>query len=153
MREPFGPASDVFSLGCVFAEMLTVLAHRGRLEFANFRGALNDFGNESFQDNLPRVKDWMQQLHSSTELKYSFETTAEKETARLEEKTAALEEETATSEEETTVSAKNKTQLYIDTVSTMMERDPKNRPKARALCEIFPENACCSEESDAFTID
>ena len=58
--EKWGKPADVFSLGCVFAEMLSVLACRDLLDFADFRSNGNE--DESFHSNISRVKEWLQQL-------------------------------------------------------------------------------------------
>ncbi|KAI9720669.1 MAG: hypothetical protein M1812_002849 [Candelaria pacifica] len=60
--EKWGRPADVFSLGCVFAEMLTVLACRDLLDFSDFRSS-NGSENDSFHSNIPRVKEWLQKLH------------------------------------------------------------------------------------------
>jgi serine/threonine protein kinase len=70
----WGRPADVFSLGCVYAEMLTVLACEEIISFDSFRaGNITLAGkalprergrtvDESFQGNLPRVGEWLQNL-------------------------------------------------------------------------------------------
>ena len=71
----WGRAADVFSLGCVFAEMLTVLACKEVVAFDVFRSEMNRPGgeplpkqathetvDESFCKSLPRVYEWLQVL-------------------------------------------------------------------------------------------
>lgn len=71
----WGRAADVFSLACVFAEMLTVLACKEIVAFDVFRSekkGLNGAAlprqppretvDESFCKSLPRVREWLQML-------------------------------------------------------------------------------------------
>jgi serine/threonine protein kinase len=59
--EPRGRAADVFSLGCVFSEMVTVLCNISLDQFADFRSQ-NPDGDDSFHDNLSRVEEWIDHL-------------------------------------------------------------------------------------------
>lgn len=55
-----GRSSDIFSLGCVYAEILTVIvSNSGRRlnDFTDFRR--NDDGDESFHKNLDKVRTWL----------------------------------------------------------------------------------------------
>jgi serine/threonine protein kinase len=55
--EQRGRSADIFSLGCVFSEILTTYAGLHPHEFSDYRrGVGND---ESFHANLPRVADWI----------------------------------------------------------------------------------------------
>lgn len=56
--EPRGRASDIFSLGCVFAEILTCIAGQTVQEFRNRRA---DDG-VSFHSNLSLVVKWIEEL-------------------------------------------------------------------------------------------
>ncbi|KAH7076252.1 kinase-like domain-containing protein [Paraphoma chrysanthemicola] len=58
--EPHGRASDIFSLGCVFTQMLTPLARMSLVEFDDFRAGETE--DDSFQANLPRVEQWVAQI-------------------------------------------------------------------------------------------
>ena len=72
----WGRPADVFSLGCVYAEMLTVLACNTIYAFDAFRAGKKSLDNqelpqkrgqtfdESFHANLARVDEWLQRLHS-----------------------------------------------------------------------------------------
>jgi serine/threonine protein kinase len=57
--EPQGRAADVFSLGCVFLEMATILCNISLDEFAEHRSQDTD-GDDSFHDNLRRVEEWIE---------------------------------------------------------------------------------------------
>jgi hypothetical protein len=58
--EPRGRSSDIFSLGCVFAEMLTITQGRLVEEFEEWR---TDDG-KAFYRNLSLVRDWVVKLPS-----------------------------------------------------------------------------------------
>jgi serine/threonine protein kinase len=59
-----GRSADVFSLGCVFAEILTVIGGRHPHDFADWRR--NERGDESFHANLPKVTEWLYMTETST---------------------------------------------------------------------------------------
>jgi len=52
-----GRSADVFSLGCVFVEILSALAGKYAYEFADFRRGENGH-DESFRNNLGEVNIW-----------------------------------------------------------------------------------------------
>jgi serine/threonine protein kinase len=58
--ESRGRSSDVFSLGCVYAEIATTYASRHPHDFADFRR--NDNGDDSFRLNSSRVTQWIDEL-------------------------------------------------------------------------------------------
>ncbi len=70
--EKYGRASDVFSLGCVFLEMWTVILGRRLGDFIDFRCAFKDYTEDpddwprsvdiSFQGHLAGVFAWMDEL-------------------------------------------------------------------------------------------
>jgi len=57
-RVPHGRAADIFSLGCVFAEMLTVFNLKSIDDFARKRRG-GHYGEDSFHKKLPIVTDWI----------------------------------------------------------------------------------------------
>lgn len=58
-RSPSGRAADIFSLGCVFAEMLTVRQGRSLEDFRQFRGCgIGEFPY-AFRNNLEKVREWL----------------------------------------------------------------------------------------------
>ena len=60
---PRGPPADIFALGCVFSEMLTVRKGKSLEDFRQFRRAPDNAGGMfAFRANLPRVKEWILQL-------------------------------------------------------------------------------------------
>ncbi|KAF2005055.1 kinase-like protein [Amniculicola lignicola CBS 123094] len=64
--EPRGRASDVFSLGCVFLEMLAVYFDIHPQNFADFRRGddENVESDDSFRSNLDRVSEWIRDRQS-----------------------------------------------------------------------------------------
>jgi serine/threonine protein kinase len=59
-----GRSADIFSLGCVFVEVLTVIYGRHPQDFADFR--TENGHDDSFHANLPRVRDWIDKIiHSN----------------------------------------------------------------------------------------
>ncbi|KKA22722.1 hypothetical protein T310_3265 [Rasamsonia emersonii CBS 393.64] len=65
---PRGRQADVFSLGCVFSEMLTVCCGRSLDDFQNFRRAPeNECGALAFRENLPNVQEWLNQLKKDSD--------------------------------------------------------------------------------------
>ncbi|TKA75017.1 hypothetical protein B0A55_04798 [Friedmanniomyces simplex] len=53
-----GPMSDMFSLGCVFSEMLTVCCQRSLDDYENFRYTPRE-DSIAFRANLPKVQEWL----------------------------------------------------------------------------------------------
>ncbi|KAH0542342.1 hypothetical protein FGG08_003279 [Glutinoglossum americanum] len=60
-EERRGRSADIWSLGCVFLEMTTVLAGKSVEEFHEFRSAASkrDPADASYHANLPAVMDWI----------------------------------------------------------------------------------------------
>lgn len=56
-----GPPADVFALGCVFSEMLTVANKRSLEDYQNFRYTKEDsiYGHYAFHKQLPQVRSWI----------------------------------------------------------------------------------------------
>ena len=56
-----GPPADVFALGCVFSEMLTVANKRSLEDYQNFRYAKEEsiYGHYAFHKRLPQVRSWI----------------------------------------------------------------------------------------------
>ncbi|KAH7357452.1 kinase-like domain-containing protein [Pyrenochaeta sp. MPI-SDFR-AT-0127] len=60
--QPRGRSADVFSLGCVFSEMLTV-RHKRRLEdFQKYRYVKHRDNAYAFRENLDKVLDWLDDI-------------------------------------------------------------------------------------------
>lgn len=60
---PWGRAADVFALGCVFAEMLTVRQSRSLRDFREFRHNSTTQGfRYGYAASLPKVKRWLKDM-------------------------------------------------------------------------------------------
>ena len=57
-----GTPADVFSLGCVFSEMLTVCCGKSLDDYQNFRRVAHDEYPLAFRENLPAVLEWLRIL-------------------------------------------------------------------------------------------
>lgn len=53
-----GRKADIFSLGCVFLEMFSLLIYQGQLAFVDFQES-HFIGDGTYQENLPMVKLWI----------------------------------------------------------------------------------------------
>ena len=63
---PRGPLADVFALGCVFSEMLTVRSRRSLDDYQEYREAIdNEGGMYAFRANLPKVNEWLKQFNQN----------------------------------------------------------------------------------------
>jgi serine/threonine protein kinase len=69
--EPRGRAADIFSLGCVFIEMMTILCGIHLDKFADYRSR-NANGNESFHGNLTEVQEWIERLRLISPMEFSW---------------------------------------------------------------------------------
>ena len=61
------PASDIWSLGCVFVLVATFLTSRSLSDFADFR--VTDLGDKSFHATLKKINQWISMLHEEQERK------------------------------------------------------------------------------------
>lgn len=60
----WGRPADVFALGCVFSEMLTVRQRRSLSEYRNFRYTQSREFGYAYRSNLPMVRQWLKkELH------------------------------------------------------------------------------------------
>lgn len=58
-RRPWGRAADVFALGCVFSEMLTVRQGKSLREYRDFRAnRMGDF-QHAFKSSLDKIQVWL----------------------------------------------------------------------------------------------
>ncbi len=58
-RPPWGRSADVFALGCVFSEMLTVRCGRTLHEYREFRRVTDRENGFAFRESLFRVEEWL----------------------------------------------------------------------------------------------
>jgi serine/threonine protein kinase len=59
-QEMRGRSADIFSLGCVFVEMLTVLCRRRLHELTDH--LCDEYGEHSFHSNTPKAIEWLDSL-------------------------------------------------------------------------------------------
>ena len=65
--ERYGRSADVFALGCVFSEMLTVANYKSIDEYKTWRRRPPQatHGSFAFRDSLPKVREWLRQIEKS----------------------------------------------------------------------------------------
>ncbi len=66
--KPQGLPTDIFSLGCVFSEMITVCARRSLTEYQEWRKVIGIEFPFMFRASLPKVSDWIGGLKCNEEL-------------------------------------------------------------------------------------
>lgn len=116
-----GRSSDVFSMGCVFLEIETVLAFKTIEEFVDFRSQSRDFDDplaETFHDNLERVREWIELLDTIGQNRKDFLAVYPKE--RI-----------------TTLNA----------ISSMLAENQEERPVMSKVTQLLggPKKCCCGE--------
>lgn len=60
--QPRGRGADVFSLGCVFSEMLTVIYKRSLRDYQDYRYVQDGENAYAFRENLAKVRDWLDDI-------------------------------------------------------------------------------------------
>lgn len=58
----WGRAADIFALGCVFSEMLTVRQKRSLADYRRFRHTASAEWAFAYRSSLPKVKRWLKEL-------------------------------------------------------------------------------------------
>lgn len=58
----WGRAADIFALGCVFSEMLTVRQKRSLQDYRQFRHTASAEFSYAYRSSLPKVKRWLKEL-------------------------------------------------------------------------------------------
>ncbi|PVH74344.1 kinase-like protein [Cadophora sp. DSE1049] len=72
-QDVHGRAADIFSLGCVFMEMLTVLCGRDLDEFVDFRSKDAE-GSGAYHESIDKVFEWAEQLRPELKDYFMYET-------------------------------------------------------------------------------
>ena len=102
-------ASDIFSLGCVFLEILTFCMARRLSDFADFRAT--SLGDKSFHNTLAKTNEWIDMLEEQERWKCSPLVHS----------------------------------IPFDTIHSMLNRSPDDRPTALEVWLRFPKCTCCSD--------
>jgi serine/threonine protein kinase len=112
----WGRSADVFSMGCVFLEMHTVLCGKTLDDFVDYRyrGGMDG----SFHANLPKVHEWADSLQKSNPYLTSVK-------------------------QDTPLTAVEGNSYVIRIILDMLVLDPEKRPKAKTLAGIFGSSRCC----------
>jgi serine/threonine protein kinase len=62
-RGNHGRPADIFALGCVFSEMLTVGSKMSLEEYRHWRRVPESvYGSFAFRENLPKVREWLDRI-------------------------------------------------------------------------------------------
>lgn len=114
-EENRGRPSDIFSLGCVFLEMATLILGKTLEAFVEFRKTENDV---SYHKNLDKIRQWL-------EIFMKFED----ETEEIEDQQGRVLDENADRRKEMV--------LALAQIQAMLSEIPKDRPKAPELWNAF----------------
>jgi ankyrin repeat protein/serine/threonine protein kinase len=126
-----GRPADIFSLGCVFLEMHTVLCRRTLDEFATYRS--QDSGTEAFHANLPRVIEWVDQLSMADPFIVPE----------------------STSWRSFPLPKEHRNNRLISSIKRMLSWNASQRPRAHTHSEelYFETGACCGGGLETFELD
>ncbi|KAF2808734.1 kinase-like protein [Mytilinidion resinicola] len=127
-RDRRGLAADVFSMGCVFAEILDVIAppwERGGRADRSPRQRLesvrksNEYGDLSYQANIPQVQEWLLTLLPETSFYPHFPV-----------------------------------DLLCPVVVSMLNINPSDRPSAESVATSFgASETCCSDSTEPESLE
>lgn len=145
--EMWGGAADIFSLGCVFLEVQTVLCGRTIEELKDFRtDHEDDTVDMSFQANLSRVLDWCSNLQrdrpvfvidSEDVLKYDIFASYWRDATF----SGSLDHHSLARRHE-----------GCAVIQIMLDRDPQKRPTAAVLSSQLGRNNCCRTGPEPFIV-
>ena len=132
--ESHGRSADIFSLGCVFLEILSVVCRKSPYEFADFR-TLDNQGDESFRGSLGRIPQWVDsELRTYKWYDSRYFTSSP--------------------------GWDDKSRRLFDKTLQMIQHDPKLRPTAEQMCGFFSfdpaiecpfePGPCCSSEPEPY---
>lgn len=123
--EPRGRAADIFSLGCVFLEIATVIREKSLDDFADFRSRVKDAEeddrDESYHGNLDRVMEWIDGLYQVSVLR---------------------------------LGTRDRTNERLSTISQMLSLNVVDRPTASSvLAAVGGPRDCCVQKREAYEVD
>ncbi|KAH0542984.1 hypothetical protein FGG08_002672 [Glutinoglossum americanum] len=112
----WGRSADIFSMGCVFLEMHTILCSKTLDDFEDYRchGGIDG----SFHANLQWVYEWADLLRGSKPY-------------------------LTTIDQDTSFTAIERNDRVIAITLSMLEPDPEKRPRAQKLAALFGPSNCC----------
>ncbi|KAI9702538.1 MAG: hypothetical protein M1836_001018 [Candelina mexicana] len=155
-----GRAADVFSMGCVFLEMMTVLLQKSLDDFAEHRLDLNG-DDDSFCGNLDSVASWIQILRDVLRSRPLDESTRPE--WGLNSNDILMDdnpEDVASGFQVTLLSGSRDQSLFgsneifpetvLDLIERMLQEDPSVRPKAAELSESLGVNPCCTQGREPY---
>ncbi|KAI9774079.1 MAG: hypothetical protein M1840_005172 [Geoglossum simile] len=111
-----GRSADIFSMGCVFSEMYSILCRRTLDDFTDH--LQGDGDNGSFHANLPGVSKWVISCRESKPYLIPIDTDIGVSSMQFHDPAAVILE--------------------------MIRLDPKNRPIAHTIAKSFVANTCCN---------
>ncbi len=124
-----GRSADVFSLGCVFAEIQTTLCGRSIEDFREFRAG----DDESYHSNLARVDNWLISV-----VQHRWQRVLD-----------------GITDEDCIISSVDKAQrlvFILDHIRKMLKEEPKDRPTAKELLKRLGSNSCCHLERESYEV-
>lgn len=130
--EPHGRASDIFSLGCVYSEMITVLAGKDLDDFSDFRRLKSE--NDHYHAHIEQTKVWLGQ---DVELALIFQIPVRNSPFQTAD---AVDLQMVPPE-------------WIETFKLMLAREPRLRPTALVLTFKFEALPCCDTGPEAYVAD
>ncbi|KAI9723441.1 MAG: hypothetical protein M1812_001325 [Candelaria pacifica] len=128
-----GRAADVFSMGCVFLEMITVIQNKSLDEFIEHRSDL-DSEDSSFCGNLENVASWIRILRETSDPVISWPDLSWLD--RMVHFSYGIELRV----------------LLLNNIQSMLQEDPNARPKAAELSRILGVNPCCTLGREPYVV-
>lgn len=130
-KVPRDDPSDIFSLGCVFLEMATLVLGESLNKFTEHYTTLrNETGVEdAYHCNLPRVHTWIDYLQAAHQPEYRSKQTPEISLVSAQTDGISCGPQIGGSKEEMLKS--------LSTIRQMLDQTPDVRPKAKGLWENF----------------
>lgn len=126
-QEAKGRSADVFSMGCVFLEMMTVI-HGKSLEDLDELIRSPD-ATLSYRENIPRILGWLDELNKSTIPWDTWVLGCRSKFARA------------------------RKAMMLSMISKMLDQDKEKRPLAAELSQSIGTHTCCGQGQEPFAIE